>query len=178
MAIKGSNGEQLKLFMPASEFKAHLDSSSDRHYIPTGIGQPDQRESMDSMWARKDQESREPGSYPIHDVQAVSNPSGGVDFKRVEIGRSKNLQHGAGVYDSIKENGLQQNPLPDLGMKEITTYVDKRTGEKRQGEGHHRVAAAAAVEQETGKTQWIRPNYVPAHLMPQNGVKAVPLTEV
>jgi hypothetical protein len=110
----------------------------------------------------------EPGELPIHDVQARTNPSGGVDFKRVEIGRTKNNAHGAGLYDSVKEKGLQQGDVRNIDLKEITTLVDPVSGEKRQSEGHHRIAAAAAVEQETGKTQWIRPSYKPYSLTPRD----------
>lgn len=183
--VMRTKGEQLKLFMPASEFKEHIDSSSDRMNVTRGyeevspnVRQPIAgRETMDEMWARKESEAREPATLPIHDVQW----RGGKGV-RVQIGETKNPTHGAGLYDSIKENGLTQGPAARsakapkgavFGRAEppmsgqIETFVDKTTGEKRQGEGHHRIAAAAAVEKETGSTIWVRPTYTPANLPKQ-----------
>jgi hypothetical protein len=149
-----AKGEQLKLFMPASEYLNHIDSSSDRANVTRGyteispnVRMPHPgRETMDEMWARKEAEAREP-----------------KNLKLKAGGTFPNSTHGAGVYDSIKERGLQQgHPYSD-----ITVHVDKATGEKRQGEGHHRVVAAAALEKETGKTVWVSPTYNPANLPKQ-----------
>jgi len=161
-------GQQLKLFMPASEYKDHIDSSSDRKNVTRGYEEISPnvrrpivgRETMDEMWARKESEAREPKTNPIHDVQW----RGGKGV-RVQVGEQHNPTHGAGLYESVKEKGLTQG-APG-GSMEINTFVDKTTGEKRQGEGHHRIAAAAAVEKGNGKTIWVRPTYTPANLPKQ-----------
>lgn len=163
------NPDQLKLVMTATEFQQHIDSSSDRSYNTVGyeeispnVRQPImERESMDQMWSRKEAEAREPKELPVHDVQWR-----GGRGERVQIGSVPNNTHGAGIYDSIKEKGLQQGPNQ---RTPIVTHVDKKTGEKRQGEGHHRIAAAAALERETGKPVWIAPTYNPTTLPPMNG---------
>ena len=184
--MRNVNPDQLKLVMTATEYKAHIDSSSDRERVTRGyeeispnVRQPIVgRETMDEMWSRKEAEARQPKELPVHDVQW----RGGRGV-RVQIGSVPNGTHGAGLYDSIKSEGLRQGPAarsasapkgavfgpaepPMTG--DIQTYVDVDTGEKRQGEGHHRIAAAAALEKETGKSVWIRPTYTPARLPKQN----------
>lgn len=58
------------------------------------------------------------------------------------------LSHGSGVYNSIASEG-------------VTSHVFVRPGETGlyMENGHHRVAAAAAVERETGRQQYIPVNY-------------------
>lgn len=53
--------------------------------------------------------------------------------------------HGAGVYDSLKSQGYNGMPLT-VSHDRRGTYVYN---------GHHRIAAAAAIERETGKNVWI-----------------------
>lgn len=65
--------------------------------------------------------------------------------------------HGAGVYDSMKSKGYEvHNPVPTI------TFEESPNGKyfmRTQGEGHHRVAAAADIERETGKPVYIPTNY-------------------
>jgi hypothetical protein len=163
------NPDQLKLVMTAGEYQAHIDSSSDREYRTVGhkeispnVRQPIvERESMEQMWSRKEAEAKTPKEVKNYDVQWR-----GGRGHRVTINSTPTHVHGAGIYESVKEKGVEQGPNQ---KSPILTYVDKSTGEKRQGEGHHRIAAAAAVERETGKQVWIAPTYVPANLPKMNG---------
>lgn len=67
--------------------------------------------------------------------------------------------HGAGVYDSIKEHGfdLSRGAAPNFILDETPNGKDLKFV---QGEGHHRVAAAAAIERETGKPVYLPVNYI------------------
>jgi hypothetical protein len=61
--------------------------------------------------------------------------------------------HGSGLYDDIKERGVQER---------IIAYEHWKAGGKLiQGEGHHRLASAAAAQQETGRPQFVPIEYVP-----------------
>jgi hypothetical protein len=70
--------------------------------------------------------------------------------------KQKSGVHGAGVYDSIKAVGYYHEH-PDV-MEPPTIQITSR-GTLTQGEGHHRIAAAAEIEKETGKPIWIPTNY-------------------
>ncbi len=59
--------------------------------------------------------------------------------------------HGAGLYDSIKEKGVTSH---------VHVFEDHR-GKLNQGEGHHRAAAARAVQRDTGNPQFLPVNYIP-----------------
>lgn len=85
-------------------------------------------DSMGSMWARKEREARLAYGTPDSDPYAEGR-----------------MAHGAGVYDAIKSHG-------------VTSHVQMASGEFGSGkqlhyllDGHHRVAAAAAVERDTGR---------------------------
>ena len=84
----------------------------------TNSGDLEPGEDLPHMWDRKAEESKEPG---------------------------RSGKHGAGVYDSMKEEGYNGMPL--------TVSHDHRG--KYVYNGHHRIAAAAAVARETGRNVWI-----------------------
>jgi len=69
-------------------------------------------------------------------------------------------EHGSGTYDSIKEHGWQNRT--NYNEKHPTIILeDSSSGVRKvQSEGHHRVAAAAAVERETGRAEFIPTRYV------------------
>jgi hypothetical protein len=80
---------------------------------------------LESMWNRKLEES-------------MAHPRSG--------------QHGAGVYDSIREEGFR--PHVRLGVH-WGDQPGTDTPDLHIEEGHHRLASAAALERETGQPQWI-----------------------
>lgn len=57
--------------------------------------------------------------------------------------------HGAGTYDSIQKHGW--DPKDSWDAKGIPIRYSSRTGSTRISNGHHRVAAAADIEEKTGK---------------------------
>ena len=63
--------------------------------------------------------------------------------------------HGAGVYDSLEENGFQRQEYG--GNPTIIVNDENRLV---QEEGHHRIAAAAEIERRTGQPMWIPTEYV------------------
>lgn len=67
----------------------------------------------------------------------------------LHVRRSGEVLHGSGVYDSIAKEGVTSHV-------EIRPRVD---GGLFMRNGHHRVAAAAAVERDTGRQQYIPVNY-------------------
>ena len=94
------------------------------------VGMGESRESMGEMWNRKEAQSREPAPG--------GNPQG----------------PGQGVYDSLKEEGW--NPPAWSPHQKMNVYhYDDAT---MIGNGHHRVAAAAALERE-GSPVWIPLNH-------------------
>ena len=60
----------------------------------------------------------------------------------------KNWRHGSGVYESVAKEGVTSHV-------EITPYEHRGESALHMGEGHHRVAAAAAVERDTGREQFV-----------------------
>lgn len=90
--------------------------------------------SIPSLWDQKESESRYPAGSRMH---------------------------GAGLYDSMKSGGYDM----DKATKSPATIIfeDSPNGKEVrhvQSEGHHRVAAAAAVERDTGKPIYMPVNYV------------------
>lgn len=67
--------------------------------------------------------------------------------------------HGTGVRSSIERYGYQQDPdsPPTIVLEDAPNGKSVR---KVQSEGHHRVAAAAAIERDTGNPVFIPTNYV------------------
>lgn len=118
------------MFLPASEIK---------NYVTSSVDLDNEVNNMEDLWEGKTEEAQ-------------------AEYHR--------YWHGSGLYDSIKENGYDwskpveiwhENVGPDanIGSKDNPFMV--HTGEHRRtmGEGHHRVAAGAQLEKETGKTVWI-----------------------
>jgi len=65
-------------------------------------------------------------------------------------------EHGAGTYDSMKEHGYN----PSLSKWDTPTLWLGNSRGVTQGEGHHRVASAAAIERTDPKRNiWIPVNY-------------------
>jgi hypothetical protein len=62
--------------------------------------------------------------------------------------------HGAGLHDAIATHGYQHD------ADDPPTVLLGNSGQKIQGEGHHRIAAAADIERATGRNVWIPTNYV------------------
>lgn len=67
--------------------------------------------------------------------------------------------HGAGVYQSMLTHGYVHDPKdpPTIVLEESPSGKEVR---RVQSEGHHRVAAAADIETDTGKPVYIPTNYV------------------
>jgi len=89
---------------------------------------------LEHIWPQKEQESRAPAA------------SG---------------RHGAGVYDSLKSEGY--NHFKGVNSPATIIFEESPDGKSVrhvQSEGHHRVAAAAAVERDTGKPVYLPTNYV------------------
>ena len=60
-----------------------------------------------------------------------------------------------GVYESVKEHGIVNAPHKGLSVPEVLFTGDQMV----QQEGHHRIAAARAIQRETGKPQFVPLNY-------------------
>lgn len=156
--MRNLHPDQLKLFMGGEEWKSSIDNSFDKKSMPRPIRKQGAithmeayRESMPQMWERKEAEARAPETIKTHDVQWR-----GGRGHRVTIAEEPNRLHGSGVYDSMKEKGYDHDEASSVNKP--TIYL--RGSEKIQGQGHHRVAAAAALEQETpGRNVWIPTNY-------------------
>lgn len=83
-------------------------------------------ETIPDMWERKESESRSP-------IIAGIKP----EYQR----------HGAGVYQSIKQKGYEGEPINLV----LSNYEDPVRGQVKSSQvwdGHHRIAAAAALEKE------------------------------
>jgi hypothetical protein len=74
-------------------------------------------------------------------------------------GRDMFGAHGAGVYDSMKKHGYNPDVHDEGWNWSPPTILVNTDGRKKQFDGHHRVAAAAAIERETGKPVWLPTNY-------------------
>lgn len=123
---------QFKLFMGGQEFQQATSHSYDLEYDDNTTSG---RESMSHMWDRKLTESKV--------------PSNGNDWW--------SRPHGAGVYDSLSAGGYDTAKHDTLDTAP-TIYVGSR-GRMTQGEGHHRIAAAADIERTTGRNVWLPVNY-------------------
>lgn len=126
------NPDQFKLFMSGTEWKGAVTDSYDRDWVTSGPGDYRQ-ENMNELWSRKETEAREP----------------------------KSNAHGSGLYDAIKNEGYDPNKVDDIDI-ESGSYgpsIAHVRGKSMQVDGHHRIAAAAAVERDTGKVSWIPTNY-------------------
>lgn len=89
---------------------------------------------IDTVWTEKESQSRAPKESNVH---------------------------GAGLYDSMKNEGyLGRKSLNSQPTIVFETSPSGKTLRRTQSEGHHRVAAAAAVERDTGKPVYIPTNYV------------------
>lgn len=132
---KGPGKGQLSLFMSGEEWKASVTNSVDRHFKSGGRYQPkgSAMETMDDVWERKENEARQ---------------------------SKHTMGHGAGLYDAMSKGGYDHDASPDYDKPTIWTGFGPNA-EMTQGEGHHRVAAAAAVERDTGKKTWIPTSYEP-----------------
>jgi len=104
-------------------------------------------ESWDDMWGRKESEARNTGHG-----------------------------HGAGLYDSVKDKGIRamwsvhapgdNNPRELMGAPKL--YPANDGNGFIQGDGHHRMAAAAAVQRDTGKAQYVPVEYKSSSLDPRH----------
>jgi hypothetical protein len=63
--------------------------------------------------------------------------------------------HGAGLHDDLSTGGYKHDKW------DPPTIMVNRSNEMAQGEGHHRIAAAADIERTTGRNMWIPTNYEP-----------------
>ena len=72
--------------------------------------------------------------------------------------KNRGEAHGAGTYESLKEHGFK--PEMGNGPYDQPSILINRRNEQIQGEGHHRIAAAAELERETGENIWIPTNYI------------------
>lgn len=89
---------------------------------------------LDRIWPQKESEARLPGPGAVH---------------------------GSGVYDSMKKKGYIR-PV-NHALDPTIVFEDSPSGKevrRVQSEGHHRVAAAAAIEHDTGKPVYLIPRYV------------------
>lgn len=114
-------GEQLKLFYRPQEIMDRVDFSHDIQG----------EEDLSQMWARKERETRLPYGTPNLDPWPDDD-----DPNR--------MQHGAGLYSSVKQHGMTSH---------VQVADEEVYGAQRHYllDGHHRVAAAAAVERDTGR---------------------------
>jgi len=71
--------------------------------------------------------------------------------------------HGQGLYESMKEHGYRAD-YEGAEWDKPTLHV-RPSGELTQGEGHHRIAAAAQIERESGgrRSIWLPVRYEKAY---------------
>ncbi len=105
-----SQFEQLQMFMTGTELQNRIQESPDRKKLFPDNG-PSYLEPMSNLWDRKADEAKQPATT---------------------------YGHGAGVYDSMRENGLYHDTVVNLNLEDGGRVSD----------GHHRIAAAAALEKE------------------------------
>lgn len=129
---------QMKLFMSGTEFRGASHASID--FGPKGEEGSLERHHWDKGWNTKLEESKQP--------EGTKMDSGW-------------RAHGSGVYDSLLEHGYQpeRHDEFDEGLPGPTLYIDHGLDDYIQGEGHHRVAAAADIEEKTGRHTWMPVNY-------------------
>lgn len=130
MKNKGTQFEQLSMITPAQEVKSRI----------TGSGDLDGNETLDEMWDRKLDEAKAPGMVQLTDVQW----QGGRGV-RVPVGEPyPNRAHGAGTFDSIQQKGYDGPPITLEHFTKNDGGVDNYLRD-----GHHRLAAAAALGKDT-----------------------------
>lgn len=83
----------------------------------------------DQLWERKLEESKEPAG----------------------------TGHGSGIHASLLKNGYQASQHGEFD--EGPVLILGKQGGAMQGEGHHRIAAAADIERVTGANVWLPVNY-------------------
>lgn len=96
------------------------------------------REHIGDLWDRKEMESRAP----------VEDRRPNEDFTEM-----KNYPWGSGVHQALKEQGYDWS-------RPVNIVHRSRTGERFMGQGYHRVAAGASLEEETGKTMFMPINHI------------------
>lgn len=82
-----------------------------------------------------------------------------------KVQQSKGTAHpagpGGGVYEALSKRGFQE-----------TIHVDENATTRMIGNGHHRVAAGADIQEKTGRTMWVPTTYGqfknPMETYPQN----------
>ena len=77
------------------------------------------------------------------------------DLKTDESKMHAGSGHGAGIFSSMSKHGYDA----DKAFGDAPTILVSSRNQMVQGEGHHRIAAAAEIERETGKQVWIPTNY-------------------
>lgn len=132
--------EQLRLFATGTEVKAMVNYSFD----------------ADPGQGSYDQVHQQPGERP-RIVHVPSTPRESLDQtwqrKLTEAKSTSGAVHGAGVYDSIAREGYRPHTSP------ITLVTNSTNGKRFLADGHHRVAAAAAVEGEGRGPVWVPLRY-------------------
>lgn len=124
MSAKSINPNQFRLFWSGDELQKAVTYSTDAY------DDNDNPEDLPTMWARKEEEAR----YP-HDTV-----------------------HGGGVYTSMKQSGYRGEPvtIQHVGGESVDGYghsYEEPQGVET-GDGHHRIAAAAALARE-GHAGWV-----------------------
>lgn len=114
--------QQLKMFMTGKELRDSMSYSYDL----------DPGETMDDMWDRKVDESM--------------SEFGGESWDNSSSEGSSSREHGAGVYDSLKNEGLWDTPS---SVVRVRHHVNKDS--MRLRDAHHRVASAAHIEESGGR---------------------------
>lgn len=132
---------QLSLFKSGTEWMNDITNSLDRKTDKEG-----NVESMSDLWSRKTEESRR-SFWQRPDPRTVRGDSSPL---------IRNTERGAGVHASMSSSGYDPTKTDFMETKP-TIWLDG--DDQTQGEGHHRVATAAALEKETGRTMWIPTNY-------------------
>jgi hypothetical protein len=91
------------------------------------------------------------------DRQFATGPKTMRSVWREKLAESKepadDNSHGSGIHDALSTHGYQHSTTDPP-----TIFVGSNN-ESVQGEGHHRIAAAADIERTTGRKIWIPTNY-------------------
>jgi hypothetical protein len=122
-----SSYEQLKMFMTGKELRNYVTQSWDR-YTKKDDGV---EETMDDMWNRKIMESEVPYTQ---------------------------YRHGSGLRDSLSKRGYIHDPHNAIKVMHVDPDPSGRgtiTPGRYVTEGHHRIAALADIEEESGKETFV-----------------------
>jgi hypothetical protein len=91
------------------------------------------------------------GAVPMHQMW---------ERKEEESMEPEGYGHGAGLYERLH---------PDIGGEQVRNpvhvWLGRTPAEDKQFEGHHRIAASAAIQRETGEKRYVPVQYDP-HGMP------------